>query len=549
MEAAFSIFITQLPHQNSPIAISKAFIVFLFMAFASVMFSRCYNRRKKYSVRKALLPPGPKPWPIVGCLPTMLTNKSPTYQWIHSVMKQFNTEIACIRLGNTYVIPVTSPELALEFLRTHDSVFSSRSSISNTVDILSRGYLTTAFSSMGDQWKKMRRILASEILSPTMLHRMLEQRIAEADTLLHYIFSITSENGGGAVINVRSITQHYCGNIIRTMLFNRRYYGKGREDGGPTSEEEEHNQALLTILRHINAFSISDFMPCLKPFDLDGHEKIMKNALNAVRKYDEPIIDERVQQWKKDKKIEVKDILDILISRKDDNGNSLLSIDEIKAQITELQIATIDNPSNAVEWAMAELINQPEVLKKVVDELDNVVGKERLVQEYDIPKLKYLTACLRESFRLHPFSPFNVPHVPTFDIVVNGYLIPKGSEVLLSRLGLGRNPRIWKDPIKFNPERHLKDNTVELGLSEPNLRFITFSRGRRGCVGSSLGTNITVMLFARLLQGFSWSLLPGITQIDFSKVDREGLLLNPLQLHAEPRLSRSMYPMLIDHEP
>ena len=82
------------------------------------------------------------------------------------------------------------------------------------------------------------------------------------------------------MVNVRSITQHYCGNIMRRMLFNQRYYGKGREDGGPTFEEEEHNQALLTILRHIYAFSISDFMPWLKPFDLDGHLNILKKALS-----------------------------------------------------------------------------------------------------------------------------------------------------------------------------------------------------------------------------------------------------------------------------
>ncbi|XP_038880015.1 tryptophan N-monooxygenase CYP79A68-like [Benincasa hispida] len=549
MEAAF-LFISQLAHQHSPIAITKTFIVFVFMAFTSVLFSHFYNRRRKLSVQQAPLPPGPKPWPLVGCLPTILTNKSPTYQWIHSVMKQFNTEIASIRLGNTYIIPVTSPELALQFLKTYDSIFASRSSISNTVDILSRGYLTTAFSSMGNQWKKMRRILASEVLNPTSLHQMLGQRTAEADNLLCYIFILTSKNGGGAVINVRSITQHYCGNIIRRMLFNRRYYGKGREDGGPTSEEEDHNEALLTILRHVNAFSISDFVPCLKPFDLDGHEKIMKKALNVVRKYDEPIIDERVQQWK-DKKIRViEDILDILISLKDDHGNSLLSIEEIKAQITELQIATIDNPSNAVEWAMAELINQPEILKKAVEELDEVVGRERLVEESDIPKLKYLTACIRESFRLHPFSPFNIPHVSNSDIIVNGYLIPKGSEVLLSRIGLGRNPRIWEDPMRFNPERHLKDDTMtELGISEPSLRFITFTRGRRGCVGSSLGTNITMMLFARLLQGFSWSLPPGITKMDFSETDHQLSVPTPLQLHAQPRLSHSMYPNLIDHEP
>ncbi|XP_022148885.1 isoleucine N-monooxygenase 2-like [Momordica charantia] len=525
MEANFSL-ITQL----------LIFIVFVFMA------SQCYRRRKHSVLHCAALPPGPKPWPIVGCLPPMLATNSPKYQWIHAVMKQFNSEIACIRLGNTYIIPVTSPELALEFLKTYDSAFSSRP-VHQTINILTNGFLGTIFSPMGDQWKKMRRILASQIFSSSTLQRMIGHRTDEADTLLRYIFSLTTtntSNKGNAVVNVRSVTQHYSGNIIRRMLFNRRYYGKGREDGGPTTEEEEHNQALLTILRHVNAFSILDFMPCLKPFDLDGHEKTMKKALEVLRKYDEPIINKRVHQWKDGKREGVEDILDILISLQDENKRMLLSIEEIKAQTMELQLAMIDNPSNAVEWTIAELLNQSKILQKVIEEMDRIVGRDRLVQESDIPKLKYLTACVRESFRLHPFSPFNVPHVSNSDIIVAGYFIPKGSEVVLSRLGLGRNTRIWKDPMRFDPERHLKDGTVEFGLSEPSLRFISFSRGRRGCVGSSLGTSITMMLFARLLQGFSWNLLPGTTKVGFSESD-ELCLSKPLHLHAKPRLFHIMY--------
>ncbi|KAG6590177.1 Tryptophan N-monooxygenase CYP79A68, partial [Cucurbita argyrosperma subsp. sororia] len=373
----------------------------------------------------------------------------------------------------------SSQELALEFLKTNDSVFASRSSISNTIDILSHGYLTTALSPMGEQWRKMRRILTKEIFNPSTLHRMLGHRNTEADTLLRYIFNQTNHRDG-AVVNVRSITQHYCGNIIRRMLFNQRYNGKWRDDGGPTFEEEEHNQALFTIIGHIFAFSISDFMPWLKPFDLDGHQKNLKKALDIVQKNDEPIIEERVRRWK-DKKMEgVKDdILDILISLEDENAKPLLSVTDIQAQITELQIATIDNPSNAVEWAMAELVNQPKILEKAIEELDKIVGRGRVVQESDIPKLKYLAACIRESFRLHPFSPFNLPHVSNSDTIVAGYFIPKGSEVLLSRSSLGRNSKIWEDPMKFNPERHLNDSTTELGLLEPNLQFITFSRGRR----------------------------------------------------------------------
>ena len=335
MEVAL-LFINELIYQNSPIAItSTTFIIFLFMAFTSILFFQRYNRIRKHSNLQPPLPPGPKLWPFVGYLPAMLlSNNLSTHEWIHSIMKQFNTEIASIHFRNTYIIPVTSPELALEFLHTYDSIFGSRSSSFGDSDMLTRGSISAILSPTGPQWRKMKRILTSEILNPSTIHRMLAQRTSEANTLLCYIFNQTCKNGGGAVINIRRITQHYCGNILRRMLFNRRYYGKRREDGGPTFEDKEHNQALLTAVRRVNAFSISDFIPCFKPFDLDGHKKILKNALNVLRKYDEPIIEERVQQWKNDKKIEgAEDILDILISLKDDNGNILLTIEEIKTLI------------------------------------------------------------------------------------------------------------------------------------------------------------------------------------------------------------------------
>ena len=68
-----------------------------------------------------------------------------------------------------------------------------------------------------------------------------------------------------------------------------------------------------------------------------------------------------------------------------------------------MMVATIDNPSNAVEWALAEMMNKPEVMKKAIHELDSIVGKDRLVEESDIPQLNYLKSCIREAFRLHPY--------------------------------------------------------------------------------------------------------------------------------------------------
>lgn len=214
-------------------------------------------------------------------------------------------------------------------------------------------------------------------------------------------------------------------------------------------------------------------------------------------------------------------------------------------------MAAVDNPSNAVEWVMAEMINNPDILNKAVEELDRVVGKERLVQEHDIPKLNYIKACAREAFRLHPFAPFNVPHVSLSNSIVAGYHIPKGSHVLLSRMGLGRNPKVWDKPLEFKPERHLwnynsgrskQSISGEVLLIEPELRFISFSTGRRGCIAMDLGTSMTIMLLARMIQGFSWMKPPDMSKINLKESKDELCLADPLVACAEPRLPLHVYP-------
>ncbi|KAI3896799.1 hypothetical protein MKW98_009652 [Papaver atlanticum] len=488
------------------------------------------------------LPPGPSPWPILDSIPALLRNK-PRYKWILGLMKEMNTEIACIRLGNVHIIDVfCSCKLAREYFQKQDAVFASRPRTMAT-EHLSRGFLTTIVTPWGDQWKKMRRVVTSEMVSHARLESLLGKRNEEANNLVFYLHNQCNKNSlsGGEVINIRLLTRQFTGNVIRKMVFNNRYFGKGRKDGGPGIEEIEHVNASFEVLYHVYAFGVQDYLPYLRWLDLDGHEKVVKRAMGVVNKYHDPIIEERIRQRSnrtmKNKVPE--DLLDVLISLKDKHGKTLLSEEEIKAQAVELIIATVDNPANAVEWAMAEMINQPDILIKATEEIDMMVGKSRWVKESDFPKLNYVKACAREALRLHPMAPFNVPHVSNSDTVVSGYFIPKGSHVLLSRVGLGRNPRIWHKPLNFNPERHLmsKDGGIaNVDLSEQELRFISFTNRRRGCVGGALGTAITIMLLARLIQGFDWSAPPGESMIDLSESANDLFLAKPLCAHAKPRM-------------
>ncbi|KAM3192908.1 hypothetical protein ACQJBY_069841 [Aegilops geniculata] len=189
------------------------------------------------------------------------------------------------------------------------------------------------------------------------------------------------------------------------------------------------------------------------------------------------------------------------------------------------------------------MVNNPVLLAKAVEEMDRVVGCERLVQESDTMQLNYLKACIREAFRRHPVASFNMPHVAIADTIVAGYRVSKGSHVILSRMALGQNPTVWDEPLHFKPERHIEDN-VNVVLSESELRFISFSTGQRGCIAASLGTTMSFMLFGRLLHGYTWTKPPGVSAINLSKSKHNLFMEKPLVLHVEPRLAVHLYPLM-----
>ncbi|KAI3680411.1 hypothetical protein L2E82_50398 [Cichorium intybus] len=513
------------------------FVIIILFIFKFV--AKFFNNRS--SRNQHPLPPGPTPLPFIGCTIQMLLNQ-PTFRWIHKLMARFNTPILCIPLGpSTNVIVVSCPNLACEFLRKHDEVFSSRAEIL-AADLISDGYRTTILSPSGDQWRKMKKILMQNVLSSPMQKWFQPKRDQEADHLLRYICNqIGKQNTPteGGLVNIRITSQHFFGNLTRKMIFGTRFFGDGMEDGGPGVEETEHVASLFTILRYLYAFCITDYFPWLRrKADFDGHEKIMRTAIRRVRKYQDPLVDERIQMWNEGVRKVKDDLLDLLINHE----SPKLTTEEIKAQIIELMIATIDNPSNAIEWAMGEMLKEPTILMRAVEELDHEVGRNRLVEEGDLHKLNYIKACLKEAFRLHPWTPFNPPHVSMKDTIVAGYFIPKGSHVLLSRPGLGRNPNVWKDPMRFDPDRHLVAEGKQVVLSDNELRLLSFSTGRRGCPGVVLGSTITTMMIARMVQGFTWEVPHNESGIELVENHHDLSLAKPLLLAAKPRLPHYLYP-------
>ncbi|KAH0930692.1 hypothetical protein HID58_016419 [Brassica napus] len=478
------------------------------------------------------LPPGPTRWPIIGNLLQMVKNR-PTHLWIHRVMKDMQTEIACFRFAGVHVITVTSSDIAREVLREKDEALADRAD-SYSSNLISHGYKDIIFSPYGESWKLMKKVMVTKLMSPSTLNKTLGDRTLEASTI--------------KLVNVRDVALTYSHAVMMRMMFGQRHFEEPAEDGGLGRKEREHMDAIYQAIDCFFSSNISNYLSFLRGWNIDGEEAKLREAVDIINRCNDPIIHERMHLWRnKSGKETEEDWLDTLITLKDDQGMPLFTLDEIRAQCKNINVATIDNTMNNVEWTIAEMLNHPEIMEKATNELDMIVGKDRLVQESDIPQLNYIKACSRESFRLHPANAFMPPHGAIENTTLAGYFIPKGSQIFVSRLGLGRNPKIWDEPEAFKPERHLYDRARDpmgVTLMEPDMRFVIFSTGRRACAGTKIGASMTIMLLARLLQGFEWTRPPGTSQIELVSAESNLFMAKPLVASVKPRLAPHLYPKM-----
>lgn len=207
--------------------------------------------------------------------------------------------------------------------------------------------------------------------------------------------------------------------------------------------------------------------------------------------------------------------------------------------------AGTDTTASTVEWAIAELIRHPHILARVRDELDSVVGRDKLVSELDLPRLTYLQAVIKENFRLHPSTPLSLPRIAAESCEIHGYDIPRGATLLVNVWAIARDPDEWSEPLIFRPERFLPGGEkASVDVKGNDYELIPFGAGRRICAGMSLGIRMVHLLTATLVHAFDWELANGQAPEKLNMDEAYGLTLQraaPLLVHPKPRLSQHVY--------
>lgn len=166
--------------------------------------------------------------------------------------------------------------------------------------------------------------------------------------------------------------------------------------------------------------------------------------------------------------------------------------------------AGADTSSSAIDWVMALLLNNPDVLAKAKAEIDVVVGTSRLIQESDLEVLPYLRCIITETLRLYPLSPNLVPHEASCDCTVASgqYIIARCTMVLVDVYSIQRDPASRDDPNMFIPERFMSDKVF--GGQGGKRMMMSFGMGRRKCPGEGLAWRTVGVALAGMLQCFKW---------------------------------------------
>nr|WMB80845.1 BX4 [Aphelandra squarrosa] len=499
----------------------------LAVALAYIVASFFFNNGKKPK-----LPPGPKPWPIIGNL--NLIGPIP-HQSLHDLFQKYG-ELMHLKFGHFPVVVASTPEMAKQFLKTHDTAFASRPAL-DAGRLTSYNYTDLTWAPYGPYWRLARKIYVVDVFSAKKLdsdafHQI---RVEERQTFFSLMHSLA-----GKPVVLRGHLGRAAVITISRMVMGKAYFGEDESCLIGTDGFQE----LLDEWFFLNGvFSICDWIPWLRFIDPQGYVRRMKNLHKELdRIFDFVVADHEATRMKDTDSCSEKDVVYKMLDMTEEPTLGVaLSREHVKALLQNLILGGTDTTPTSVEWILCELMKNPPIVRKAKEELNRAVGRDRWVEESDFPELPYLDAIIKETMRLHPIATFLAPHCAMEDCKVAGYDIPKGATVFINSWSLGRDPDSWDRPLEFLPERFMEK---EIDIMGSNFAMLPFGAGRRRCPGYGHALKNIRAIVANLLHGFELKLPNGMKPSDVNMEEEYGLTTHPkepLALIMEPTLPPHLY--------
>ncbi|CAI9101619.1 OLC1v1038987C1 [Oldenlandia corymbosa var. corymbosa] len=470
--------------------------------------------------RSIRIPPGPSQIPLIGNLHQIGQKPHRSFAQLSKIYGP----LMSVKLGTKLTVLVSSAGVAREVLQTHDRICSSRP-IPMAARVLDHHKFSVGWLPASAQWRNIRKMCQEQIFSTQRLDRSQGLRQEKLKELGDYLRDCSRI---GKVVDIGEAAFTTSLNLLSRTLFSIDFASYD------TDSSQELKEIMWAVMKSFGTSNFSDFFPVLQLIGLQG---IAREArLSFGKMFD--IFDRIIKKRKLDRGLpssetKKKDLLEALLDENIKN-ESEFSINVLKHLLFDLLVAGVDTTAATVEWVMAELLRNPEKLEITREELKRVIGKKENVQESDISRLPYLQAIVKETFRLHPPVPLLMPHKADEDVEINGYTVPKDTQILINAWAIGRDEETWTQPEMFMPERFLES---EIDVKGMHFELIPFGAGRRICSGLPLAYRMTHLLVASFIHNIDWKLEGGIKPEDLDMDEKVGLTVEKaLPLKASPTL-------------
>lgn len=370
----------------------------------------------------------------------------------------------------TYII--TDPQLAHEVLVTRHQEFHKAEMIRKAVaPFASNGLLT----SEGDFWKRQRK------LAQPAFHF---QRIAAyGDVVTKETSKLIANWQSGENRDIALEMMALTLKVVNKTLFNIELSG-----------EVEHIGALTTIILEAANDRLNSYNPIFERI-FKRQQRREEAAINELNRIIDGIIDEHRQQG-----TDSGDLLSMLLEARDEDGKPM-DAKQLRDEVVTLFIAGHETTANTLTWAFYLLSENPGVSEKLMAEIATLKGQTPTVR--DLPQMPYSEQVIKETMRLYPAAG-GVTRQPLHDIELGGYRIPKGSNVAISTYAMQRDPKLFPDPLRFDPERFAPENEGNI----PRYAYLPFGGGPRICIGNSFAMMEARLALITILQQWKVTLAP-----------------------------------------
>ncbi|XP_022151974.1 cytochrome P450 71B34-like isoform X2 [Momordica charantia] len=427
--------------------------------------------------------------------------------------------VMLLKLGSIPTIVISSAAAAREVLQVHDLACCSRPRLAASARF-SYNFLDIGLSPYSDHWREVRKISVLELFSARRVQSFQLIREEEVGLLLKSLFESSSS---AAPVDLSEKSYTLTANIMTRIAFGKSFRG-GELDNG------NFHEVIRRAIAALASFSVTDFFPTVGWIidRVSGVHGRLEKSFAELDAFLQHVVDDRINFMATS---ENENIIDVLLRMERERSESdalQLTRDCIKAIIMDIFIAGVNPGAGTIIWAMAELIRNPRVMKKLQYEIRSCI-KEDQVKESDLEKLQYLRMVVKEVLRLHAPAPLLLPRETMSHFKLNGYDIAPMVHLHVNVWAIGRDPDSWSNPEEFLPERFMESCVDFRGQ---NFELLPFGAGRRSCPGVNMGAITVELILANLLLCFDWKLPDGMKE-DVDMEEDAGLTVakkSPLKL-------------------